>query len=191
MLEFFFTADAPDGGLGYRNGKDSRLGLFVAGTPEDYYLAIGALQMCHLYTERPLFVHKLMEKVIVCDTLMFGKTVQIKVNEDALFSLAKDEEDPMQEIREDLDKIYEFLETAKEHEEAMISDVYRDELLSFLQSYIYHLSLFFMEDPLSFDIDVIDLERVQGLPNMESANESMKQKHAMLYGCKEGRHPLE
>ena len=147
--------------------------------------------MCYLYTERPLFVHKLLEQVIVCDTLMFGKTVQIKVNEDALFSLAKDEEDPMQEIREDLDKIYEFIEIAKEHEEAMISDVYRDEMLSFLQSYIYHLSLFFMEDPLSFDIDVIDLERLQEHPNVELANEIIKQKHAMLYGGKEDRHTLE
>lgn len=185
MLDFYLVAEAPDGGLGYRNSKDSRLGVFVVAKPEDYYLAIGALWICQQCTERPLFIHKVMEKVIVCEHPLLGKLIQFRVNKEILLALARDAADPMQEILEDLAILDDFIEVAKEQKETILSDLYRDEMLSFLERYLFHISLLIAKNPLSLDIEVIDLETVQGHPNWESSHEMMKQKYSMLYGQKE------
>ena len=45
-MKQFFVALAPDGGLGYRNDKDTVLGLLLFGDNKDYNLARSAIYMC-------------------------------------------------------------------------------------------------------------------------------------------------
>ena len=184
MLNSFLFAEAPDGGFGFKISKDSKLSILFVGTAEDMFIAEGAMEICRMVTQRSLFLAKVLNKALISTGYndageMEERFVQVRVNKDILLEIAKDAENPLGELEEDLDTLFHFIRFIHAHKDVMESQPYGEEMKDFLIHFFQTVSCLFDENPLECEHQVADMEWLQTHPDWRVANENMKVMYAI------------
>ena len=180
-MKQFFVALAPNGGLGYRNDKDTVLGLLLFGDNKDYNLARSAIYMCmelmkekfHLYdvfNHAWDFIHQLP------DGSNSEPFINIKVTKKLLLSLVpSDVEAPEKVIEGEILAIRNYSNRLRNRKDVtVVGDPDPAAMFGFIDRFTLHLLEFFNEDPLTRNIPVMDLAIAKKDKNFSGLSDSLK-----------------
>lgn len=180
-MKQFFVALAPDGGLGYRNDKDTVLGLLLFGDNKDYNLARSAIYMCmelmkekfHLYdvfNHAWDFIHQLP------DGSNSEPFINIKVTKKLLLSLVpSDVEAPEKVIEGEILAIRNYSNWLKNRKDVtVVGDPDPAAMFDFIDWFTLHLLEFFKENPLKRDIPVMDMAIAEKDKNLSGMSDRLK-----------------
>jgi hypothetical protein len=197
MLNSFLFAEAPDGGFGYKDSKDSCLGIVFTGSNEDMGIAQAAMQLCQEVTGWPLYLDKVLDQALVstvCDSEghVVNSFIQVRVNKEILMDIAKDSKNPRSALIHDLEVIYDFIDFIDEQrdifgDQQQYGLEIRDSLIEFYNA----VRCLFVEDPFNCEVDVLDMAWAQTHPDWKIANANMKNAYAIQRDYAKGRYPME
>jgi hypothetical protein len=180
-MKQFFVALAPDGGLGYRNDKDTVLGLLLFGDNKDYNLARSAIYMCmellkekfylyDVFNHAWDFIHKLP------DGSNSEPFINIKVTKNLLLSLVpSDVEAPEKVIEGEILTIRNYSNWLSNRKDIVVTgDPDPAAMFDFIDRFTLHLLEFFNEDPLKRDIPVMDMAIAKKDKNFSGLSDRLK-----------------
>lgn len=196
MLKSFLLAEAPDGGFGFRISKDSRLSIEFVGSVEDMYIAERAMNLCQFVIGKELLIAGVLNKALVSTGVnvkgeSVEKMVHLRVNKDILLDIAKDEDNPLETLEEELDAMFHFIRFIHLSPYVMEDKPFGIEIGDFLMSFYLAVSCLFDKNPLDCGAELFDMEWLQAQEDWELVNENMKVMYSIQLEDDEDGHQME
>ena len=180
-MKLFPVVLGPDGGFGLRNHKNSRLAVVIYGFKLDLMMARSAIAMCQDLTDRPLYLHKLLEdvqelQVVYPDGEKSRPMINVLVDKKRLLDLVpKDVANPVAELKADLRAMESLVRVFSQMDECFIFGSPNGEaVLPFLYKFSGTLSFLLKKKPLKSCPVALDLEGVKVYEDWEVMNLSIK-----------------